>query len=255
MSLDLFRLDGRVALITGASKGLGKAIAEGLAAAGADVVLVSRNLEAVRQVAEEIGNKTGRRTLGLAADVTVASQVEAMVQEAIGTLGGIDILINNAGINVRKPITEFTEAEWHRVVETNLTGPFLCCRAVARHMIERRSGCVINLGSTMGEVALPDRVAYCSSKGGVHLMTRVLALEWAPYNIRVNAISPGPFLTEMNVPLVSNPEVNSFFVSRIPLGRFGHLKEIMGAAIYLASDAASFVTGHTLFVDGGWTAQ
>ncbi|MFC5449251.1 SDR family NAD(P)-dependent oxidoreductase [Paenibacillus aestuarii] len=255
MSLELFKLDGRVALITGGTGGLGKVMAQALAEAGADVVVTSRNKEKAVASAEAIAQSTGRRTLGIAVDVTVAEQVDAMVESVIGEFGRIDILINNAGINVRKPIEEFDEASWDLVQNTNLKAPFLCSRAVGKVMKQQRYGRVINMSSMLGSIALPERGAYCSSKGGLIQLTKVLALEWAPYNITVNALCPGPFATELNQVVMNNPEANKFFIDNIALGRWGRQEELIGAVVYMASDASSFMTGTSLVVDGGWTAR
>src|SRR5438270_6794876 len=255
MSFDIFQLDSRVALVTGGNRGLGFVMAKALAGAGADVVVTSRQLEKARQSAGATAAATGRRALGLAVDVTDAQQVEAMVQSTIQTFGRIDILINNAGINIRKPIEEFDEASWDLVQATNLKAPFLCSRAVAPHMKEQRSGRVINVASMLGLVALPERSAYCSSKGGVIQLTKVLALEWAPYNINVNALCPGPFATELNTVVMNNPQANQLFLNHIALGRWGRPEELGPVIIFLASEASSFMTGAALVVDGGWTAE
>ncbi|HZU01379.1 MAG TPA: glucose 1-dehydrogenase [Ktedonobacteraceae bacterium] len=255
MSLDIFKLDGRVALITGGNRGLGFAMAQALAEAGADVVVTSRQQEKAHESAAALARTTGRRALGLAVDVTSAEQVESMVQAVVKEFGHIDILVNNAGINIRKPIEEFDENSWDLVQDTNLKAPFLCSRAVARFMKEQRYGRVINLSSMLGMVALPERSAYCSSKGGLLQLTKVLALEWASYNITVNALCPGPFATELNIPVMNNPQASQFFLNHIALGRWGQPEEIKGAIIFLASKASSFMTGAALVVDGGWTAE
>ena len=188
MSLDVFKLDGRVALITGGNRGLGFAMAKALGEAGASVVVTSRREDRAMKSATTLAENTGQRTMGIAVDVTDAEQIESMIQTVVKEFGHIDILVNNAGINIRKPIEEFDEASWDLVQDTNLKAPFLCSRTAARYMKEQRYGRIINLSSMLGLVALPERSAYCSSKGGLIQLTRVLALEWASYNITVNAL-------------------------------------------------------------------
>ncbi|HLI09710.1 MAG TPA: glucose 1-dehydrogenase [Ktedonobacteraceae bacterium] len=255
MSLDVFTLDGRVALVTGGNRGLGFAMARALAQAGADVVVTSRQLARARASAALLVEATGRRALGLAVDVTDAQQVKGMVDAVMQEFGHLDILVNNAGINIRKPLVEFDEASWDAVQSTNLKAPFLCARAVAPYMKQQRSGRIINIASMLAFAGLSERSAYSSSKGGVIQLTKVLALELAPYNVTVNALCPGPFATEMNTPVINNPQANQFFLDRIPLGRWGQPEEIGGAIVFLASNASSFMTGAALLFDGGWTAQ
>jgi NAD(P)-dependent dehydrogenase (short-subunit alcohol dehydrogenase family) len=255
MSLDVFKLDGRVALITGGNRGLGFAMAKALAEAGADVAVTSRQKERALESAANLAETTQRHTLGLAVDVTNAEQIESMVHSVVKEFGRIDILVNNAGINVRKPVEELDEVSWDLVQDTNLKAPFLCSRAAASYMKEQHYGRVINVSSMMGLVALPERGAYCSSKGGLIQLTKVLALEWATHNITVNALCPGPFATELNIPVMNNPQANQFFLNHIALGRWGRPEELGGVIVFLASDASSFMTGAALVVDGGWTAE
>jgi cytidyltransferase-like protein len=225
------------------------------AEAGADVALAGRSLDTCRQAATDIAAATGRRALACSADVSVAAEVERLVREVESGLGPIDILVNNAGVNIRGAIDELSESDWDAVIDTNLKAPYLCMRAVGAGMRGRGWGRVINLGSILSSVSLAGRAPYCSSKAGVLGLTRVLALEWAKHGITVNAICPGPFGTDMNIPLRDDPAKYQAFVEKIPLGRWGELHEITGAAVFLASEAASFVTGSALYVDGGWTAQ
>jgi NAD(P)-dependent dehydrogenase (short-subunit alcohol dehydrogenase family) len=248
-------LDGKVALITGGAKGLGLTMATALAEAGADVALSGRTLATCEQSAKQIASSTGRRANGYSADVTAAADIERLVEAVEQDLGPIDILINNAGVNIRGTVDQLSEADWDSVIATNLKGPFLVARAVGPRMVARGWGRVVNLGSILGAVALGGRAPYASSKAGVINLTRVLALEWAGTGVTANAICPGPFATEMNLPLLNDPVKYQDFVRRIPMGRWGELDEITGAVVFLSSPASSFVTGASLFVDGGWTAQ
>jgi NAD(P)-dependent dehydrogenase (short-subunit alcohol dehydrogenase family) len=253
--LETFRLDGKVALVTGGARGLGLTMATALAEAGADVAITGRTLGPGEEAAAKIASATGRRAKAFAADVTVAADVERLVSSVEADLGPIDILVNNAGVNIRGTVDQLSEADWDAVIATNLKGPFLCSRAVGPGMVKRGWGRVINLGSILGLVALGGRGPYASSKAGVINLTRVMALEWAGTGVTANAICPGPFATEMNLPLLNDPVKYQEFVKKIPMGRWGELDELAGAVVFLASKSASFVTGASLFVDGGWTAQ
>ena len=233
-------LEGRVAVVTGASRGLGREIALALSGAGAQVVSVARSIE---------GPDTFR------CDVSREDDVAALEKAVIARYGRVDILVNNAGVNVRKNVTEFTLEEWNRVLGTNLTGAFLMCRAFVPHMKGRGWGRIVNMTSMMSHISIPGRTAYSASKAGLLGMTRALALELAPEGITVMAISPGPFATEMNTPLLNDPELNQQFVSKIPVGRWGNPKDIGALVLYLCSDAASFLTGTDIVIDGGWMAQ
>jgi NAD(P)-dependent dehydrogenase (short-subunit alcohol dehydrogenase family) len=230
-------------------------MADALAEAGADVAITSRTIASAQDAAVEIARATERKVVGLEADVSRAIDVTRLVDQAEEALGGIDILVNNAGVNIRGASDALSEADWDTVIDTNLKGPFLCARAFGPRMAARGWGRIINLGSILSVIALPGRAPYAASKAGVANLTRVLGLEWAAQGVTVNAICPGPFGTEMNRPLLNDPEKYAAFVAKIPMGRWGELHEIKGAAVFLASDASSFVTGSLLFVDGGWTAQ
>ncbi len=247
-------LEGKVALVTGASKGLGKAIALALAQAGAKLAVVSRDEQLLKQTAEAI-TAAGSEAAAFLADVSREDQVLALEKAVAARFGRIQILVNNAGINIRKPITDFTLEEWNRVQATNVTGPFLMCRAFVPQMKGQGYGRILNLTSMMSHVSLPGRTAYSTSKAALLGFTKALALELAPEKITVNGISPGPCSTEINKPLMENPELTQFFLSRIPVGRWGKPEEVGQLAVYLCSEAAGFITGTDILIDGGWTAQ
>jgi NAD(P)-dependent dehydrogenase (short-subunit alcohol dehydrogenase family) len=253
--LDRFRLTGKTALVTGGARGLGKTMATALAEAGADVALAGRSRESCEAAAKEIAAATGRTVRAFAADVTVGTEVERLAADVTSACGDVDILINNAGTNIRGTLDQLSEADWDNVVDTNLKGPFLVTKAFAPGMIKKGWGRVINLASIMAVVALPGRTPYASSKAGVLGLTRVWALEWAGKGVTCNAICPGPFATDMNRQLLNDPVAYQQFVANIPMGRWGELEELTGAVVFLASDASSFVTGSCLFIDGGWTAR
>ena len=250
---NMFDLSGKVAIAVGGASGISKAIALGFSEAGADVVLADLNKEGMDDVAKEIEAK-GKRVLTVQTDVTSEEDVENMALQAKQTFGHVDVLIAGAGITVRKPTLELSKEEFEYVIGVNLTGVFLCGKAVGRLMVAQGSGSIINVASIMGHVSLPGRPAYDASKGGVVQLTKAMALEWAENNVRVNALCPGFTRTALTEPLWEDPERLAMIEGRTPMKRLAEPEEMVGAAVFLASDASLFVTGTSLFVDGGWMA-
>jgi NAD(P)-dependent dehydrogenase (short-subunit alcohol dehydrogenase family) len=247
-------LAGRTALVTGASRGLGKAMSLALAGAGAQLALVGRDREALDATAAEV-RALGATAQVFLADVSEEASVLALEKAVVAHFGSVNILINNAGMNLRKKITDFTLDEWNRVMATNVTSAFLMCRSFVPHMRGHAYGRILNMTSIMSHVSLPERTAYSTSKAALLGMIKALALELAPDGITVNGISPGPFATEMNLPLMNDPEKNALFVSKIALGRWGKVEEIGQLAVFLCSEGGSFITGTDVLIDGGWCAQ
>ncbi|MDY6930908.1 MAG: 3-oxoacyl-ACP reductase family protein [Halobacteriota archaeon] len=250
--LEKFKLDGKVAIVTGGGRGLGKAIAIALGEAGADITVSARTKKQIEGVKAEIEG-LGRNALSIQTDVRVAEQVEDMVERTVSELGRVDILVNNAGIGGYGWLTELSEDSWHNVLDTNLTSTFLCTRAVGKHLTKQNSGKIINISSAAGIVGAPRQAHYHSSKAGVILFTKALALEWNRFNINVNAIAPGYFLTNLTKPMTMNKKYHQEMLKKIPLRRLGDPEEIGPLAVYLASDASSYMTGETIVIDGGVT--
>jgi len=248
--MTIFDLTGRIALVTGSSRGIGRAIGEGYAAAGARVVINGRDTAAVEATARALGEKGAVAPF----DVTDKQTVEAAIERIEHDIGPIDILVNNAGMTKRAPIVDFPEADWREIMATNLDSVFFVTQAVARRMIARERGKIINICSVMSELGRPTIAPYTASKGAVKMLTKAMCAEFAKHGITANGISPGYFGTELNTALMNDEKFSAWVCARTPAGRWGRVEELQGAAIFLASDASSFVNGHILFVDGGMTA-
>ena len=251
--MKLFDLQGRIAMVTGSTRGLGEVAAKALAKAGADVAVCGRSPEDLKRVTEEI-KALSKEAEGFHLEVTSKRSVQEGLDRILSRFGKVDILVNNAGVNLRVPVLEFPEDDWDRILDTNLKGYFLVAQAVVPQMIERGYGKVINMSSILGAVGLPNQAAYAASKGGVDQLTKVMALEWAQKGICVNAIGPTYFETELVAQLRNDPERFQFINERTPMGRWGYPEELEGIVIFLAAPASDFITGQTIYIDGGWTA-
>lgn len=254
MSYSKLDLDGRVAVVIGGTSGIGRAIAHGLAEAGADVVCTSRRIEQVDAAAVEIED-LGRRTLRITSDVSDKASLSNLLEECVSSLGKVDILVNSAGRTKREPTLDLADEDWNAILETNLTGTLRACQVFGRHMVDRRYGRIINIASLSTFVSLFEVAAYSASKAAVASLTKSLAIEWAKSGVNVNAIAPGVFRTALNQKLLDETPRGQEFLTRTPMGRFGNVEELAGAAVFLASEAASFVTGEVLVVDGGFLAS
>ena len=254
MSYSSLELNGKVGVVIGGTSGIGRAIARGMAEAGADVVPTSRRIEQVESTAKEIEER-GRRSLRITSDVSDRSSLQRVLDESVKAFGKVDILVNSAGRTKRAPTLDFSEEDWNDILETNLTGTLRACQVFGRHMLSREYGSIINIASLSTFVALYEVAAYSASKAAVASLTKSLAIEWSPHGVRVNAIAPGVFRTALNTKLLDETERGREFLTRTPMRRFGNVEELAGAAIFLASDAASFVNGEVLVVDGGLLAS
>lgn len=251
MNEDTFNLDGKIAIITGAARGLGKSMAIGLAKYGAHVVItdVIDTSETLKEI-----KKFDKKAFDLQVDVSDKSNVEKMIEKTVDTFGSIDILVNNAGILKTADAEDFSENDWKKVIDVNLNGVFLCAQAAGKQMIKQKSGKIINISSIAGLSGYASSIAYSASKAGVISLTQTLAAEWGKYNINVNAICPGVFATDMTADYLKDDQFKNMIKTNVPLGRYAESDELIGTIIYLASDAANYVTGHSLIIDGGWVA-
>ncbi len=251
--MDIFDLSGKVAIVTGGNQGIGLAISRGLAEAGAAVIIANRRAEEGKQAAESM-KKDGLKAISIPIDVSDESSIAAMVSKVVKDFGKIDVLVNNAGVIIRKPAEEMSREDWDHIMNTNLRGAFFCCQLVGREMIKQKKGKIINISSDASQRAMPERSVYATSKAGVSHLTRCLAVEWAKHNINVNAIGPGPTHTPLNKKYYEeNPDKLQQTVQSIPMGRMGDTSDYIGAAVFLASEASNFMTGQTLLVEGGST--
>jgi 2-deoxy-D-gluconate 3-dehydrogenase len=257
LNIPTIRLDGKVALITGSSSGLGLAVAEGLATYGADIILteITSKLGQAETAARNLATRTGRKIIALPLDLPDLASIDRLVSGAVTQMGKIDILINNAGVQHAKDALEVTEADWDAILDTHLKGTFFTSQRVAKEMLKQKSGRIINMASQLGLVGYYQRAPYSAAKAGIVNLTRALAVEWARYGINVNAVAPTFIRTALSTQAFSDPKMYNDIVSRIPLGRVGLPEEIIGPMLFLASDASTLVTGHTLTADGGWTAM
>ena len=249
-----FRLDGRVAMVTGASKGIGRSLSVALAGAGATVAVAARDAAALEDLAAEI-EAGGGRAMAVALDVREVASIDAAVGAVRDRFGSLDVLVNNAGLGANHPAEDVTEDDWDEMMDVNLRGLFFCCRAAGRVMLEQGSGRIVNMSSQAGMVGIRNHAVYSASKGGVNLLTKVLALEWSSRGVTVNAVAPTFIYTPGTAERLDDPDFLKGVLDRIPIGRVGSIDDVAAAVIYLASPAGSLVTGHVLVVDGGWTAQ
>ena len=251
--MDIFDLSGKVAIVTGGNQGIGLAISRGLAEAGAAVIIANRRAEEGKQAAESM-KKDGLNVISIPTDVSDESSIAALVSKVVKDYGKIDVLVNNAGVIIRKAAEEMSREDWDHIMNTNLRGAFFCCQLVGREMIKQKKGKIINISSDASQRAMPERSVYATSKAGVSHLTRCLAVEWAKHNINVNAIGPGPTHTPLNKKYYEeNPDKLQQTVQSIPMGRMGDTSDYIGAAVFLASEASNFMTGQTLLVEGGST--
>jgi len=253
MNFPKLDLADKIAVLVGASRGIGRSMALGLGHAGADLVVSSRTKSDLESLADEL-REMGRKVLVQPADVRNLDSIKALSDASVATFGRIDILVNNAGLGHHEPAFDVTEDRWDSIVDTNLKGVFFCCQIIGKVMAQQRKGKIININSTFGLVGIPNRSVYCASKGGISQLTKALAVEWAPYNVHVNAIAPTSVRTPMNEALHRDPKWRAEWLSRLPIGRFCEPEDLYGALVFLASDASDMVTGVTLPIDGGWTA-
>jgi gluconate 5-dehydrogenase len=252
---DMFKLDGKIAIVTGGAGGIGEALALGLGIHGATVVVSSRNSEAIEKVAKQIAATSGNEAIAIASDVTDESSVQKMVDQVMQKYGKIDILVNAMGMNVKRDAFEYPMEDWDKLFAVNVKGTMIACKIVGKVMREQMAGAIVNLSSVRGIRGYTGgNTGYCATKGAVELITKALALEWAPHNIRVNALGPALVITPGTKHIAENPELAKKYASAVPLGRIGMPEDMAGAVNFLVSDAASFVTGQTIYVDGGLTA-